>query len=569
MSQPTNFWGPFTQAPNLLILMTDQQRTTQHMPRDWVKNNLPNLWALQQGGVSFPNAMTNSTACSPSRATLWTSTYPTLNGVIAVGDTLNLPQNIVTGPEASSLPLATLGQVLATFAPSGIDYQIAYKGKWHLTSDFASGLSASQQETEASTLAGNDSDMVSTYGYPGWTSPDFGTYMDTSSNPNKLSQFGINTLAGGLGGNDARITSGTSYTLVDGETATVENAVQFLNNYTPNGQGTNPFCLVVSLLNPHDIFVSPFLYEQAGYNNPDKDGNQPWQVAPFTEIQLPHNYTLTADQLAAKPAAQWAWQNQSFGTTPLTDDQALDYLRFYAYLETLSDAMLGEVMAAMNTSVATNTLVVRLADHGEMGMSQGGMREKEENAYKETLLVPMIFSNPGLPQGASCLGLAGLIDVLPTLAEICGISDLSSTYAVQGQSIASAILNGDSGETYHKFLFATDDATTPIRCLVEDQHHHAKYAVYYDKTPVQGNPNGSSANWQCELYRFSSDPTARDAEMTNHIPVLGLQTGDPASSKWAQSTWRAMHEQLTTAMTDTNTLPENWPPPPAAPSDSN
>lgn len=318
--------------------------------------------------MSFPNAMTNSTACSPSRATLWTSTYPTLNGVTLVGATLNLPQNTVTGPGASSLPLATLGQVLATFAPSGINYQIAYKGKWHLTSDFASGLSASQQEKEVSTLAGNDADMVSTYGYPGWTSPDFGNYMDTS-----LSQSGINTLAGGLGGNDARITSGTSYTSVDGETTTVENAVQFLNNYAPNPEGTNPFCLVVSLLNPHDVFVSPFLYEQAGYSNPDKNGNQPWQVPPFTEIQLPGNYTLTADQLAAKPAAQWTWQTSFFGKTPLTEEQALDYLRFYAYLETLSDAMLGEVMAAMSTNVATNTLVVRLADHGEMAMSQGGI----------------------------------------------------------------------------------------------------------------------------------------------------------------------------------------------------
>ena len=63
------YWGPFKQAPNLLILLTDQQRTTQHYPAGWVQQNLPNLWAIMQGGVGFPNSMTNTTACSPARAT--------------------------------------------------------------------------------------------------------------------------------------------------------------------------------------------------------------------------------------------------------------------------------------------------------------------------------------------------------------------------------------------------------------------------------------------------------------------------------------------------------------------
>lgn len=102
-----SYWGPFRQQPNLLIFLTDQQRTAQYLPQDWVQNNLPNLWALMQGGVHFPNAMTNTVACSPSRATLWTSTFPMINGVDSTGATLNMKDN-----------LTTLGLALAHYAPA-------------------------------------------------------------------------------------------------------------------------------------------------------------------------------------------------------------------------------------------------------------------------------------------------------------------------------------------------------------------------------------------------------------------------------------------------------------------
>ena len=78
----TKQWGPFTRPPNLLILLADQQRTTQHMPAHWVRQHLPHLWRLMQTGVSFSNAMTNASPCSPSRSVLWTSTFPQINGVV-------------------------------------------------------------------------------------------------------------------------------------------------------------------------------------------------------------------------------------------------------------------------------------------------------------------------------------------------------------------------------------------------------------------------------------------------------------------------------------------------------
>jgi arylsulfatase A-like enzyme len=546
------YWGPFKQAPNLLILLTDQQRTAQHLPAGWVQQNLPNLWALMQGGVTFPNAMTNTTACSPARATLWTSTFPMINGVLSVGTTLVMKDT-----------LTTLGLALAGYAPKGVTYNIAYKGKWHLDSSFESGQTLAYQQNEGlAQQTSDDQTMADTYGFPGWTSQDFGTTME----PERSGWQGgtvtvpaadVNTLGGGGGGNDQRVATGLSY--VTG--GTVEGAQQWLAAQAGNDPA-NPFCLVVSLLNPHDIFVSPAGYVSAGYppiaTGPDT-GKYPWQVAPFTEItDLPDSYDLTADELANKPSMQIGYRwTLAQGATEEAQRRAaaLDYLRFYAYLQTLSEALIGQVLSEMTSEMVANTLIVRLADHGEMGMSQGGMIEKEHQAYNETLLVPMVFSHPDLPQAAACTGLAGLIDVLPTLAEVCGLT-IPSSILLQGTSLATAILAGASGSTYDQFLFASDDAGVVIRALVDASTYNVKYVVSFDGT-----------SWQCELYDFDYDPDANDPwspEIINQIPVDGLKNGSYASTQSIQATWNAMHCALTNAMTPTSTTPSGWPAAPPA-----
>jgi len=69
--------------PNLLILITDQQRYRRHWPDDagWLRDLTPNDAELARTGLSFRNAFCNTAMCSPSRATLFTGTYPAQHGV--------------------------------------------------------------------------------------------------------------------------------------------------------------------------------------------------------------------------------------------------------------------------------------------------------------------------------------------------------------------------------------------------------------------------------------------------------------------------------------------------------
>ena len=64
-------------------------------------------------------------------------------------------------------------------------------------------------------------------------------------------------------------------------------------------------------------------------------------------------------------------------------------------------------------------MIFRCADHGEMGLSHGGLRQKAFNAYEETIHIPLVVSNPVLfPKPVhETDALASLVDVLPTVAD--------------------------------------------------------------------------------------------------------------------------------------------------------
>src|SRR5918998_247643 len=70
--------------PNIVLLITDQQRYPRHWPEDpsFVRDLMPNDAALARTGLSFRHGFTTTSMCSPSRATLFTGISPARHGVI-------------------------------------------------------------------------------------------------------------------------------------------------------------------------------------------------------------------------------------------------------------------------------------------------------------------------------------------------------------------------------------------------------------------------------------------------------------------------------------------------------
>jgi len=509
--------------PNIVLIVTDQEREVRHWPEGWAEANLPARSRLMVHGLRFSNAYCNSGTCSPSRATLLTGLYPARHGVKTLLQS-DMPRNRAQN-RLPVLPshLPNLARIM-----EAAGYAVVYKGKFHLSrpvkyNTFEKRHNWSEADVEH---------MADTYGFHEWNPPDMG-------DPKRVGHFG-----GGHINNDGRIVDGSGTAAgrkVRHDDAYEQSAVGFLDDYP----GDKPFCLIVSLVGPHDVQAYPGrgakglglkpIYARAGYKLPA-----------FEHLPIEAPPTV-AEDLSSKPAAQRSIRRlMDLGAGKCrTRRQQRTYARFYAYLCKEVDRQILKILDALDANGLTeDTLIVRTSDHGEMGMSHGGMREKFYNAYQETLNVPLIFSNPRLfPEGQTSDSLAALVDVVPTLAALVGVPD-PAQYRFQGQDL-TPILADPAAAVQDCVHFTSEDDTWPTRgagCIRAIVEKDWKYAVYYDPY--------ADAEPEYEMYDLKNDP----------FEVINLAHEENWEPAYADER-RRLHQRLIEVMDQQGTRPDEiqWP----------
>lgn len=96
----------------------------------------------------------------------------------------------------------------------------------------------------------------------------------------------------------------------------------------------------------------------------------------------------------------------------------------HAYLASISfvDHCVGVVLDSLQSSPhADNTLVVLWSDHGfHLGEKQHWAKR---TLWEESTRVPLLIAGPGIRPGRSCPEPASLLDIFPTLVEMCGLPE--------------------------------------------------------------------------------------------------------------------------------------------------
>jgi arylsulfatase A-like enzyme len=442
---------------NVVMFVTDQERKTQHFPAGWEQRNLPGLTRLKRNGLSFENAFTNACMCSPARATWMSGFFPAQHGVKYTLEE-DMPDDQYPQVE---LPLpASLGNIATVMSAAG--YNVVYKGKWHLNKP------AGQFWVP---------DDVGQYGFQRWNPQDAGANQD-------VSQAG-----GGFVNNDGRFMTD------DGPwQAGREGALPFLNSQAALQQ---PFFLIISLVNPHDVLFYPNTYRQAGYDASWLQG----------DIHVPLTFN---ENLLTKPRVQRQFLALSqIGLGRLSNREMLrSYLNFYGNLIKSSDRYLVQVLDTLEArGLRDNTLVIKTSDHGEMGLTHGGQRQKNFNFYEEALRVPLVYSNPRLyPRPRTTTAMVSHVDFLPTIANLFSAPPPARS-SWQGVDYSRLIVDPSARPVQDYVVFTYDDFQSgqpsppypgPPNHIVSIREARYKLAEYHD---VNGNV---PSEW--EMYDLLDDP---------------------------------------------------------------
>jgi len=363
-----------SRRPNVLILMTDQQRgQTLHPDSPCITPNLDRLIAR---GARFPRAYTTNAVCSPARASLMTGLLPHNHGVLTVTHCVDEDQSVLrTEHPHFAQRLQQAG------------YHTGLFGKWHVErtnklEDFGwnvNGVTGGSLWKEAGKRLEAQAAAKGQYkeGF------DPVCWMDNPKGYKRGLLYGVDDRPDEL----------------HMATHASEMGMDFIRDAATGDHADQPWCCFVSVIEPHDPFqCSRWAYDQYDVN----------------ALELPAN---AQDNLADKPGL---YRKAARIFAHLTERQRKEALACYYALMTDVDKQFGRVLDLLEeTGQLENTIVVHTSDHGEH-CGAHGLYMKNIGAFEETYHIPMVFAGPGVAEGQVSSARVGLHDVAPTLCELAG-----------------------------------------------------------------------------------------------------------------------------------------------------
>jgi iduronate 2-sulfatase len=239
-----------------------------------------------------------------------------------------------------------------------------------------------------------------------------------------------------------------------------------------------PFFLAVGFYRPHTPYVSPKPYFDR-----------------YPEQEMPVVQGVKEDQADLPAPALGSYKKEQ---DQLTDDLRRQAVQAYYASATFMDAQVGRVLDALERlGLADNTIVVFTSDHG-YHLGEHGLWQKL-SLFEESSRVPLIIAAPGLgTKGGVAKAPVGLIDLYPTLVELCGVEAPEN---LQGQSLVPMLKDpGFAGRGW-----------TLSQVTRGGRRPETRFFGYSLRTPRWRYTEWADGEQGRELYDHESDPR----ELTN------------------------------------------------------
>lgn len=385
-------WGAEDSRPNvIMIAMDDLNNWIGPMGDTQVKT--PNLDRLAKMGITFQNAHTVGIFCAPSRASLFTGRLPSTTGVY----------------EESPTPFHCPQYRPLQVALQEAGYETYGTGKlYHHTAGFLDlrGWTDYFMQTDQQKKSGWGQD---TWDFPGCPLP----------NPYPHSPYSEGKVVGGLFMEQGPLKNEEEPKMAD--TMRTQWAVDLLGK-----KHDKPFFIGVGLYVPH----FPNYVPQKYFDLYDKST---LQHGPWKEDDL--------DDLPGEPKKKQTNAKKKHDKV-LQLGILNDVLQGYLAATSYGDAMVGRLLDALEKSpYKDNTIIVLWSDNGyHLGEKfQWG----KHTLWQKTTNVPMMWAGPKIASGKSITTAASLIDIYPSLVELCGLTQDSG---LEGKSLATALQDPSKAE---------------------------------------------------------------------------------------------------------------------------
>jgi iduronate 2-sulfatase len=371
--------------PNVLFISVDDLKPLLGCYGDPIAKT-PNMDRIAREGILFQRAYCQQAVCNPSRASVMTGMRPDTTKVY----------NLTTHFREHLPDVVTLPQL--------------FKNQGYYTRGFGKVYHGMLDDKDS-------------WSVPFWKSGKNPQQVPPGPDGEKMSQQKR------IRGLPWHATDRTDGELPDGDIARMVMEVM-------NEVKEKPFFLSVGFYKPHLPFIAPRKY---------------WDLYDPAKLPRPNFHKLPegTDEVAA---SNWGELRQYYGMPkegPLTAEQHIKMIHGYYAAISFIDAQVGKLLDELDRlKLRERTVIVLWSDHG-WHLGDHGLWCKHTN-FEQANHSVLMMSAPGLTgSGQVCGGLVELVDIYPTVAELCG---LEAPKGLEGLSLKP--LMQEPGLSWKKAVFS-------------------------------------------------------------------------------------------------------------------
>jgi arylsulfatase len=384
--------------PNIILIMTDQQRfdTIAALGASWMRT--PNLDRLAASGVAFTNCFVTSPVCVAARASLFTGMYPHATGVFS---------NFRPWQPTWVRWLAAAG------------YHCVNIGKMHINpyDDLGGFHQRFVVENKDRPLFLEEGDRAF---FDEW---DKALMSRGIAKPSRYNRFESDP-------DHYREALGCFVWDLDDDMHPDVFVGDTANWWIESRKSESPLFLQIGFPGPHPPYdpIESYLDQYVDADIPTPKISRDHRGQPSAQAKLRQNMIdFNFDSVA--------WREN------ITPDDLLRLRRHYAANVTMIDEKVGQILDRLDKrGYLENAIVIFASDHGDALGDHGHIQKW--TMYDGVTRVPLIISGRNVPRGVKTDALVQLMDLAPTILDYAGVKSPTNWEATSLKPVLDGTQNG-------------------------------------------------------------------------------------------------------------------------------